>query len=124
MTDIIEFPRHKIVREAPVNNELLEIAKEKGLTNFSDAVTDSIVDNIMYDLQTAGIDIESNEFIRDMSLTVDSLKATIYRAFGVHHHLHDFIDSHVKLMSDDGVPLAGEVEEETESVETEAEEGC
>jgi hypothetical protein len=54
----------------------------------------------MYDLQTAGLDSDNKEFIRDISFAMDALRATVYRAFGVNHPLQEFIDTNVKLLSE------------------------
>lgn len=98
MTEIIAFPQHKIVREVPVNHEILQQAKEKGLTNFADQITDSLVENMMLDLDNSGIDTDAETFLRDMSLAVDSLRAAVYRHFGISHHLHSFIDKNVLIV--------------------------
>jgi hypothetical protein len=49
-------------------------------------------------IENFGIDTESDNFMKDFSLTVDGLRATVYRSFGIPHHLHDFIDENVKMI--------------------------
>jgi len=96
---IVQFPKHKIVREAPVDIELLEKTKEKGIQNFADSVVDDIVGYVIGDLENYGIDVESDQFIKDFSLTADTLRATIYRTFQLKHKVHDFIDNNVTLVT-------------------------
>jgi len=95
---IVQFPKNKIVREAPVDIEVLEKAKEKGIQNFADNIMEDIVSYMIGDLENYGIDVESDQFIKDFSLTADSLRATIYRSFDLNHGLHDFIDNNVNIV--------------------------
>lgn len=99
MKNIVEFPKNKIFRDAPVNLELIEKAKEKATINFADSVTDTMIDTLLEGLDNFGIDTEEEAFIKDFSLTVDSIRATIYRSLGINHNLHSFIDDNVKLIN-------------------------
>jgi hypothetical protein len=94
---VVQFPKHKIVREAPVDIEALTKAKEKGIQNFADSVTNDIIGYVIGDLENYGIDVESEQFIKDFSLTADSLRATVYRTFELQHNLHDFIDNNLTI---------------------------
>ena len=99
MKNVVDFPKSKIVREIPINIEAVEAAKEKGLQNFCDSVVDDMLESMVSDLENYGIDIDDESFMKDFSLTVDSLRATVYRSFGINHNLHDFIDNNIKMMN-------------------------
>lgn len=99
MKNIVEFPKNKIFRDAPVNLELIEKAKEKATINFADSVVDTMIDNLLEGLDNFGIDTEEEAFIKDFSLTVDAIRATVYRSLGITHRLHEFIDENVKLIN-------------------------
>lgn len=116
MKNIVEFPKSKIVREAPVNVEIIEKAKEKAVTSFGDQVTDAVIDAALEVLDTYGIDVESDKFVKDFSLTADSLRATVYRALNLPHNLHEFIDTNVKMINRE----TGEAIIEDENIETES----
>lgn len=94
---VVQFPKNKIVREAPVDIEVLEKAKEKGIQNFADSVVEDIIGFVVGDLENYGVDIEEEQFIKDFSLTADALRATVYRSFQLHHGLHEFIDNNVTV---------------------------
>ena len=113
MTKVVEFPKHKIVREAPVNNELLEKAQLRSLQNHADAIIEDLVDNIASELENEGIDIDNSQFLKDFSLTVDSLRATVYRNFGLDHPLHSFIDDNIRMIDRKTGELLEVTEEET-----------
>lgn len=105
MKNVVEFPSHRIVREN-LNNEIVELAKEKSTQKFADTIVEDMIGNMIEDLENCGVDIDEPSFIKDFSLTVDSLRAAIYRHFGIDHSLHDFIDKNIKMVNrETGLPL-------------------
>ena len=95
--NIVEFPRHRIVREN-AGHEYIEQAKEKSKANFAENISDDLIGILLEEIENVGVDTSTDEFMKDFSMTVDSLRATVYRTFGVPHHLHEFIDKNVKMI--------------------------
>ena len=115
MSKIVEFPKNKIVREMPANQDAVEQAKVKSKTKFADNITEDIIDLIVEELENRGVDIDDEMFIKDFSITVDALRATVYRQFDIEHHLHNFIDENVTIIDrKTGKPL-----NKSEDVDTE-----
>lgn len=103
--NIVEFPRHRIVREF-AGSEFLEQAKEKSKQNFAESLSDDLVTVLLTEMENIGIDTSTDKFMKDFSMTVDSLRATVYRSFDVPHHLHAFIDKNVKMINrETGEPI-------------------
>ena len=101
MTDnVLEFPKHKIVREA-INEteEVIVKAKEKGRAKFADTIVDDLVDMAVEELENCGIDTDDKNFLKDFSMAADAIRATIYRQFNLEHNLHKFIDENVKMVN-------------------------
>lgn len=96
--NIVNFPAHRIIRET-TNIPLIEVMKEKSTQKFADTITEDMIGNMIEDLENSGIDIDNDLFLKDFSLAVDSLRATIYRQFDIKHHLHEFIDKNVKMIN-------------------------
>lgn len=96
--NVVEFPSHRIVREH-AGIQLVKEAQEKGLQKYADTITEDMIGNMVEELENYGIDVDRNAFLKDFSLTVDSLRATIYRQFELNHALHDFIDKNVKMIN-------------------------
>ncbi len=97
MTDkVIEFPKHKVVRELP--EEVHKARQAKADQKFADTVVDDLSGILLTELDNYGIDITDKNFIRDFVLVVDSFRAAVYRPLGLDHHLHTFIDDNVKLL--------------------------
>lgn len=96
--NVLQFPKNKIVRENVIDIEVIEKYKEKGIQNFADKVIDDMVANILGDLENYGIEIDTEQFSKDFSLASDSLRATVYRSFGIEHSLHEFVDNNIEIV--------------------------
>lgn len=100
MTEILQFPKNKIVREVPINNERLEKAKKQSVKNFAEALVANLGENILLDLeQGVGLEVtpKNEEFTKDFFFALDVLRATIYRQLELDHHLHEYINKNVKV---------------------------
>jgi hypothetical protein len=114
MKNVVEFPKNKIVRAAPVHVEAIAAAQEKALQNHADTIVEELVEGLVAEIENYGVTIEDKAFMRDFSLTADALRASIYRSFGLDHQLHTFIDNNVKMMN----RLTGELIDEDDLIDT------
>ena len=97
MTDkVIEFPKHKVVRDIP--EEHLKARQAKADQKFADSVADELSGLLLTELDNYDIEVADKTFTKDFILVVDALRASIYRSLGLDHHLHAFIDENVKLI--------------------------
>lgn len=101
--NIVQFPKHKIVRDN-VNNEELNKMKEKSLTNFADSLTQEITENMLMDFDNSGINIETETFTKDFHFLVGILTATVYRSMDLKHDLQEFIDERVRIVKTKDTP--------------------
>ena len=97
MNKVLEFPKSKIVREAPIDIEEITQAKMKGKINFAEGLVEDIANNLVVELEHYGLDMESGDYDKEFCFCVDALRATIYKMLGIEHHLHDFIENNVTL---------------------------
>ena len=95
---VIEFPKHKVVREIP--QEVHQARQAKADQKFADAMVDELTGILITELDNFDVAVTDKEFSKDFILVIDALKAAVYRSFGLDHHLHDFIDNNVTLISD------------------------
>jgi hypothetical protein len=96
MSDIIAFPKNRIVRDNSQHvNENIEKMKERGAQTFADFIVEDMVEDMVTALSSYGVDITDEQFMKDFSVTIDLFKATIYRSAGVKHRLHDYLDKRV-----------------------------
>lgn len=99
MSKIVEFPKHKIVREN-LSGEDPRLSKVKlaSKLNYADNLVEDIVDMTVEELEAQGIDVEEEKFMKDFSLAVDAIRAAVYRQLDLDHPLHDFIENNITMV--------------------------
>ena len=103
MTNVFQFPKDKIVRDAVVPIEEIEKAKEKGKMNYADGIVAEVSLGLLQELENYGIEIESEEngTSKDFIFLTDVLKSVIYRTMGLEHPLHSFVDENVAIFTNE-----------------------
>ena len=94
---LIQFPPSKIVR-TNFDHDQLEKMKERGLQNYADMLVSEITDVVLTELDNCGIEIETDQFSRDMFLATGIITATVYRALGLEHPYQKLVDETVKVV--------------------------
>lgn len=118
MDKVIEFPKHKVVRDVP--GEVLEERNRKADMKMADALVDDLAGIIVTELDNFDIDIENKTFSKDFIVVVDALKAAIYRTFGLEHRFHEFTDKNISVFDADFGNLPhDEIKERIEAFKTE-----
>jgi hypothetical protein len=79
MTDIISFPKDKIVRDPTFPTEELENIRRKGRKQVADAIISEITDALYF------------------IYTMDVLRALVYRNMSIEHPLHEYITNSVRV---------------------------
>jgi hypothetical protein len=98
MTDkVIEFPKHKVVRDVP--GEVMEERARRADQKMADAIVSDISSIILTELDNYYVSVEDESFAKDLVLVVDALTAAVYRQFGFEHHLHEFIENNISIIS-------------------------
>lgn len=104
---VIEFPKSKVVREVP--QEVIEQRNRRADQKMADSLVDELTGLVITELDNYDVlDVTDKEFAKDYILVIDSLKATIYRQFGLDHPLHAFIDKNVSIYEADMETLTKE----------------
>ena len=116
MTDkVIEFPKHKVVRDIP--GDVIEERNRRADQKMADSIVTELTSIILTELDNYNIDIEDEMFAKDLILTVDALRATVYRQLGFEHHLHPYIEKNIKIISrKDAKAMENMTEEQIESM--------
>ena len=99
MDKVIEFPKHKVVRDVP--GEVLEERNRKADQKMADAMVDDLAGIIATELDNFDFDVQSKDFTKDFIVIVDALKAIIYRQFGISHPFHEFTDKNISIIDAD-----------------------
>lgn len=97
MTDkVIEFPKHKVVRDVP--GEVIEERNRKADQKVADSIVDEMASIIATELDNYNLEVTDKSFAKDFILVVDAIKAAVYRQFGLDHHFHPFTDENVSII--------------------------
>ena len=78
---VIEFPKHKVVRDLPGN--VMEERQRRADQKMADSIVEELTGIIITELDNYNVNIEDESFTKDLVLTVDALRATVYRQFGL-----------------------------------------
>lgn len=111
---VIEFPKHKVVREIP--KEVREERNRRAEQKTADSIVDEITGMILTELDNYYVEVEKVQFTKDFVLVVDALKACVYRSFGFEHHLHEFVDKNITLIEGAEDMTKEEIKEKIENV--------
>jgi hypothetical protein len=95
--NLLSFPEERIIRK---NIRGLEEVEKTAKENHINQIVDYYAEYLVRKFSLHGVDIESNEFDKHFALSIEFLRASIYKSFGLDHTLHD-------VMSD----LINEIEE-------------
>lgn len=93
---VIEFPKHKVVREIP--EEIHRERQAKADQKLADSIVEDVTGLIITELDNFYVDVQDKQFSKDLVLVADAIKAAVYRSFGIDHHLHEFIDKNITLI--------------------------
>ena len=115
---VIEFPKHKVVRDIP--GDVIEERNRRADQKMADSIVTELTAIILTEMDNYNIDIEEEMFAKDLILTVDALRATVYRQFGFEHHLHPYIEKNIKIISKkDAEAMEDMTEEQIQNMITE-----
>jgi hypothetical protein len=115
---VIEFPKHKVVRDLPGN--VMEERQRRADQKMADSIVEELTSIIITELDNYNVNIEDESFTKDLVLTVDALRATVYRQFGFEHHLHPYIEKNIKIISKkDAEAMEDMTEEQIQNMITE-----
>jgi hypothetical protein len=101
MGKIIKFPMDKVIRrerkEGPkLSEEEAKMVKEETfIENLSEQMTLDIID----DLRDNAVSLDSDEFLQDLAVMVETLKAMLKRDFGHKHPMHSITDNLTKIIT-------------------------
>lgn len=115
---VIEFPKHKVVRDIP--GDVIEERNRRADQKMADSIITELTSIIITELDNYNVNIEDESFTKDLVLTVDALRATVYRQFGFEHHLHPYIEKNIKIISKkDAEAMEDMTEEQIQNMITE-----
>ena len=96
MSNIVKFPNDYVPPEQETLSDLkknIEKNKEIYINNVVDQHSSSLLANI----SLSGFNIDKEEFMKDFAFTVETIRSSLYRNMGLHHHFQEHIDANVEV---------------------------
>ena len=111
LDNIIQGPWPKSKRKVKVPDE--GIIKLQQNIQFAEELTQSLMVQMIHTMGENGIDVSEKFFIRDMALTIDLVKGSIFRDMKMSHPVHSFVERFVDLTIMDDDTIMTEVDFDT-----------
>ena len=101
MGKIIKFPMDKVIlrkrEEGPkLSEEEAKVIKEE---TFIDNLSEQMTLDIIEDLRDNAVALDTDQFLQDLAIMVETLKAMLKRDFGHKHPMHDITDNLTKIIT-------------------------
>ena len=93
MTDnVIQFPKGKF-NAPPQSLEEMVDNIDRLRREHADEIVGSMIPQLVGVFMANGIDVDQHEYIKDVSMIVESSKALLYKYFNIEHPFHDMIEN-------------------------------
>ena len=100
MGEVIQFPTSRIVRRAPPLPKLTERQEEdQQVHKFIEELTEQLSMTILAIFQENVVHMKGDNFLRDLAVVVESLKALLYRDFGKKHPMQKVTDTLTSIIT-------------------------
>ena len=99
MGKILQFPMHRVKRAVPevtISNEQKKHFKEE---QFIEQLTEQLSLDILEVLKDNVVDINDDIFLRDLAITIESIKSLLKRDFGKPHSMQVITDTLVNILT-------------------------
>ena len=98
MGKLLQFPMHRVKRAVPevkITDEQKEYFKEE---QFIEQLTEELSLNVLEVLKDNVVDINNELFLRDLAITIESIKSLLKRDFGKPHPMQSIADTLVNIL--------------------------
>lgn len=116
MTDnVIQFPKSKL-NTPPQTIEEMVADIDRLRRETADEISGNMIPQIIGMFMSQGVDIDQHEYIKDVSMIVESMKSLLYKYFSIEHPFHEMIESVFEFSynDDDTVAYSYKLPPETE----------
>ncbi len=98
MSTVIKFPKHnpRITPDQSLEQVQEKIAQAK--EKYINALVDHHSSQLLAGISLSGLDIDTDEFMKDFAFTVETIRSTMYRSMGMDHPLQESIDEVISVV--------------------------
>ena len=99
MGKLLQFPMHRVKRAVPevtISDEQKQYFKEE---QFIEQLTEQLSLDVLEVLKENVVDINNDVFLRDLAITIESIKSLLKRDFGKPHSMQIITDTLVNILT-------------------------
>jgi hypothetical protein len=113
--NVILFPKEKM-NTPPQSLDDMIADMERLRLEHADEIASSMIPQLIGLFMANGIDVDQHEYIKDVSMIVESAKSLLYKYMNIDHPFHDMIESvfEFNYNDDDTVAYSYSLPTETE----------
>jgi hypothetical protein len=90
--NVIQFPKGKL-NTPPQSLEEMVDSIEKLRLETAEEIATSMIPQLLGIFASNGIDADQHEYIKDVSMIVESCKSLLYKYYNIDHPFHEMIES-------------------------------
>jgi hypothetical protein len=90
--NVIRFPKEKM-NTPPQSLDDMIADMERMRHEHADEVASSMIPQLIGLFMANGIDVDQHEYIKDVSMIVESTKSLLYKYMNIEHPFHDMVES-------------------------------
>lgn len=116
MSNVIQFPKSKN-NTPPQTIEEMVADIDRLRRDHADEIANSMIPQLIGMYMSNGVDVDQHEYIKDVSMIVESMKSLLYKYFDIDHPFHDMIESVFEFSYNDDESVAYSYKLPTETEE-------
>jgi hypothetical protein len=114
--NVIQFPKSKL-NTPPQSLEEMVADIDRLRRETADEIATSMIPQLIGIFMANGIDVDQTDYIKDVSMIVESTKSLLYKYFRIEHPFHDMIESVFEFSYNDDESVAYSYKLPTETEE-------
>lgn len=98
MDNIIPFPKAKRVNTPPQSDEEMRAQVLRNKKKYVNNLVEHYTNQLAMKFVQHGFSVEDEEFLRDFSFSVESIRSSLYRSLGIGHPFQDIMDDTIEML--------------------------
>ena len=96
--NIIPFPKTKSKDAPPQSNEEMREQVIRNKKKYVNNIVDHYTNQLAVKFMQHGFNLQDEEFLRDFSFSVESIRSGLYRTLGINHPFQDLMDEAIETL--------------------------
>lgn len=98
MDNVIPFPKTKRVNTPPQSDEEMRAQVLRNKKKYVNNLVEHYTNQLAMKFVQHGFSVDDEEFLRDFSFSVESIRSSLYRSLGIGHPFQDIMDDTIEML--------------------------